>query len=306
MNSLSELISSRIEDQSSAPGRRADRAQLALAIEGGGMSGAVSGGMCLFLERAGYTRIFDHIYGCSAGALNGSYTALGQASEGIKNYLDMSGRLLQPSNILRGRPPLALKQLFEGIISRQRPLRYECRAAGPEFSALTLSPADYQLQVRNDFSSGAELAQLVRASCTMPLLAGGPTLYRGQPLFDGGLIESIPAFSAIRAGATHVLVFRSQSAEYRKSKYPWIAEQAVRLHDRTLAQLLAQRPMVYNQEAEVLENQQTALGSRCQQITIKDDISGPSLALNPARREVESWIAAGQRASDYFFRALIK
>jgi predicted acylesterase/phospholipase RssA len=161
------------------------------------MSGAVSGGMCLFLEQGGHTRVFDHIYGCSSGALNGSYTALGQAAEGLDNYREMSGRLLRPGALFRGQAPLALDHLFDDIIASKRPLRLG-REATPQFSALVLSADSYQLQARNDYHSGPQLAELVKASCTMPLLAGGPASYKQEPLFDGGLVESIPAFPLLR------------------------------------------------------------------------------------------------------------
>ena len=44
------------------------------------MRGAVSAGMCVVLEAAGLVGAFDCIYGVSAGALNGSATAAGQAA----------------------------------------------------------------------------------------------------------------------------------------------------------------------------------------------------------------------------------
>ena len=39
--------------------------------------------------------------------------------------------------------------------------------------------------------------------------------YRGEPMVDGGLLESIPYRTALREGATHVLVLRSRAASYR-------------------------------------------------------------------------------------------
>lgn len=53
-------------------GARADRAIIALAIEGGGSRGVISAGMCLLLEKAGLIDAVDVIYGTSSGALNGS------------------------------------------------------------------------------------------------------------------------------------------------------------------------------------------------------------------------------------------
>ena len=64
----------------SRPGDRDDGHVVCLAVEGGGMRGAVSAGMCVVLEAAGVVDAFDRIYGVSAGALNGWATAVGQAA----------------------------------------------------------------------------------------------------------------------------------------------------------------------------------------------------------------------------------
>ena len=58
-----------------AGGARDDGARLALAIEGGGMRGAVSAGMAIAIDELGLTEAFDAVYGASAGALNGGLAA---------------------------------------------------------------------------------------------------------------------------------------------------------------------------------------------------------------------------------------
>lgn len=57
----------------SSPGARDDTAILALSIEGGGMRGAVSGGMAAAIACLGLSNSFDSIYGSSAGSIIGSY-----------------------------------------------------------------------------------------------------------------------------------------------------------------------------------------------------------------------------------------
>ena len=47
-------------------GSRDDGARLALAIEGGGMRGAVSAGMAIAIDELGLTDAFDAVYGASA------------------------------------------------------------------------------------------------------------------------------------------------------------------------------------------------------------------------------------------------
>ena len=68
------LLYQRYHSHSTPANRSAfDNATLALAIEGGGMRGAVSGGMAAAIVCLGLSNAFDSIYGSSAGSIIGSY-----------------------------------------------------------------------------------------------------------------------------------------------------------------------------------------------------------------------------------------
>src|SRR3954468_14651907 len=69
-----------------AGGRGSDPHVLCLAIEGGGMRGGVAAGMATVLEVAGLTTCFDRIYGCSAGALTGTFAGAGLASRWAMSF----------------------------------------------------------------------------------------------------------------------------------------------------------------------------------------------------------------------------
>src|SRR5262249_40933340 len=51
-----------------------------------------------------------------------------------------------------------------------------------------------------------DVFQSLRATTSMPVLAGAPVEYDGRLLFDGGLLQQIALESAKSAGATHLLV----------------------------------------------------------------------------------------------------
>src|SRR5881392_534069 len=89
-------------------GRMADAVLDVLrAIEGGGMRGVVSAGMCAVLEAAGLVAGFDRVYGCSAGALSGCFTAAGQAALWATTFEDTASReFIDPARVLRRRPVL--------------------------------------------------------------------------------------------------------------------------------------------------------------------------------------------------------
>ncbi|MGL1442055.1 patatin-like phospholipase family protein, partial [Vibrio parahaemolyticus] len=65
------------------------------------------------------------------------------------------------------------------------------------------------LRVLRGFEDVEELMRAVHASAALPLLGGDPPTFRGERMVDGSLIEPIPFATALREGATHVLVLRS-------------------------------------------------------------------------------------------------
>lgn len=71
-HSVVALIAKRYKERSK-PGNRTDPHKLALAIEGGGMRGAVSAGMAAALACLGLVDSFDAVYGSSAGSVVGAY-----------------------------------------------------------------------------------------------------------------------------------------------------------------------------------------------------------------------------------------
>lgn len=241
----------------SRPESRRDGARLALAIEGGGMAGAVSAGMCVALEFLGLVESFDAIYGSSAGALNASFTVARQARSRAALYLAAAEkRLIDPGRALRGRPPFRLSEIVHSLL-RSHPHDDSVLHSRPPLRVTATRIEDKELDVLSEFASVAEVRQAVWASCAIPVLAGDIVDFRGTSYVDGGLIESIPYGVALREGATHVLVLRSRSADYRFRDYPAAVHPLVRrlLRDTpTIAELIRDRPLRYNAQASALQS----------------------------------------------------
>jgi predicted patatin/cPLA2 family phospholipase len=238
----------------SLPGRRSDGHVVALAIEGGGMRGVVSAGMCAVLEEAGLVTAFDRVYGCSAGAITGCFTAAGQAVLWATTFEDIAGpEFIDPARVLRRRPVLDLGFLFGTVIAKRKPLSGDGLARGPELRVLAVSTTDASLRVLGDFRDTSELLAAVRVSCTIPVIGGGPSVYRGEPMVDGGLLEPIPYLTAVREGASHVLVLRTRDAEQRVRPRSRFAELAVSRTLPELRTLMAAAGARYNQDADALQ-----------------------------------------------------
>ena len=240
--------------QGSRPGFRDDDHLVCLAVEGGGMRGAVSAGMCVVLEAAGLVSVFDRVYGVSAGALNGCALATGQAALSATYYQDAARRrVVNRMRPLLRRPVIDFDLLFDDVIGARKPLSSEALASGPEFRALATSLDTLSLRVLKGFSDINEAMDAVRASGSLPGLGGRPPVFRGERMTDGGLIEPIPFDSAIAEGATHVLVLRSRPAGYRKPPLSGLSGSIVLRDNPGLVELIKDRHDTYNRQAGELE-----------------------------------------------------
>lgn len=239
----------------SRPGERHDEHVVCLAVEGGGMRGAVSAGMCVMLEAAGLVAAFDRIYGVSAGALNGWATAVGQAALSATHYQDAANRrVINRMRPLLGRPVIDYDLLFRELIATRKPLSFERLSQGPEFRALATSLETLSLRVLAGFVDRDDLLQAVWASAALPRLGGRPPVFRGERMADGGLIEPIPFETAVAEGATHVLVLRTRPAEYRKPALLEVGQLLALRDEPALLELIRARHGVYNRHAAALAN----------------------------------------------------
>ena len=190
--------------------------RVVLVVEGGGMRGAVSGGMALGLHELGLAGAFDAAYGSSAGALNAMWLVSGRLPQGIPTWTDprLVHALIRRRRALRGGPVVDVRRLVEE--------RYEQLSPGL-FAAVLASPTELH-PIATDVASGAAvdlhdriadertLRVALHASAALPLLAGPPVQLDGCRLLDAGLSAAIPFRAAVAGGATHVLVLRSRRA----------------------------------------------------------------------------------------------
>ena len=257
----------------SRPGQREDEHLVCLAVEGGGMRGAVSAGMCVMLEAAGLVTAFDRIYGVSAGALNGWATAVGQAALSATHYQDAANRrVINRMRPLVRRPVIDYQLLFKDLIATRKPLSFERLSEGPEFRALATSLETLSLRVLADFADCDELLRAVWASSALPRLGGRPPVVRGERMADGGLIEPIPFETAVAEGATHVLVLRTRPAAYRKQALLEVGELLALRDEPALLELVRARHGVYNRHAAALADAHAAShsGAHLLQVAVPD------------------------------------
>ena len=192
---------------------RGDGWRVALVIEGGGMRGAISGGMALALHELGLVPAFDAVYGSSAGTISGAWL-LSSYPEGLRGWADpeYARALIHRRAALRGRPVVGVETLIEEVYQTTFPLDYASVLVSPvEFHPIgTDAVTGLSTDLRPLIHNTTDLRLAIRASAALPLLAGPPVELGGRRFYDAGVSESIPYRTALAQGATHVLVLRSR------------------------------------------------------------------------------------------------
>jgi predicted patatin/cPLA2 family phospholipase len=197
----------------STPGSRTDGLRVALSIEGGGMRGAVSAGMALALHELGLVPAFDAVYGASAGAITGAWL-LSSRPEGLRGWAEpaYAKELIRWRALLRGRPVVDVHALIEVVYQTRWPMDFESVLASTvEYHPLaTDAVTGASTDLRPLIGDPAELRLALRASASLPFLAGAPVQLRDRRFYDAGVAESIPFRTPLAQGATHFLVLRSR------------------------------------------------------------------------------------------------
>jgi predicted acylesterase/phospholipase RssA len=198
----------------SVPGDRADDLRIVLAIEGGGMRGTVSAGMALALHELGLVPAFDAVYGASAGAITGAWL-LSSNPEGLRGWAEPSyaKTLIRWSSLLRGRPVVDVRTLIEVVYQTEFPMDFASVLASPvEYHPLATDAATgASTDLRPLIGDPAGLRLALRASASLPFLAGPPVPLDGRRFYDAGVAESIPFRTPLAQGATHIMVLRSRT-----------------------------------------------------------------------------------------------
>lgn len=211
-----ELIADRLAT-GSEPGARTDGERLALAIQGGSSRGTYSSGMTLAIEELGLLGCFDAVYGSSMGALNGAWLLCGRAGRGISTWWDpaVMRRILNPWGPLHGRPVVDTDYLVHSVYSRLQPMDFPAILDNP----VTFHPlgTDADTGESTDLHPFVEdedtLKRSLRATASIPILAGRPIELGGRRFVDAGIAEPLPYRTALQQGATRVLMLRTRRAD---------------------------------------------------------------------------------------------
>jgi len=297
-----DLLLARV-DEDSRPGARTDDARVILAVEGGGMRGAVSSGMLLALEQLGFRHAFDEVVGTSAGAIAGAFFVTGRGTPGSLLYYTVlnSERFLDRRRLIRQGSIMDLDYLLDEAVEAHGFSWDEVVASDIPLWA-TVSPADPENEETLHLVGGdAQRARdVVAASASLPVIAGPSRMIGDHEYIDGGMIEAVPWDAAVRRGATHVLVARSRG--YNRDFEPedlnpferlTVPRLVRRMHGDHVTEVVNRSPERFWNSTEslraIIEGRSTPTSSGGRPVAIEAVLPSPEIDL-PDRLEVDTHV----------------
>jgi len=182
---------------------------LAAIRKGGGNGGGKKGGGAAASSGSGTSTA------SSSSMSSSSLSSEDFSASSLDGYADAAAAAAPPGEGENGEedaaadtPALDLGFLLEEIMSPSgaAPLRWDAVVASDIPLKVIASCVDsLSPVVLGDFDDAADLASCLRASATVPEVAGLPVFHRGRRLVDAAVFEPVPFRAAINDGATHVL-----------------------------------------------------------------------------------------------------
>ncbi|MFD1017978.1 patatin-like phospholipase family protein [Thalassobacillus hwangdonensis] len=188
-----------------------------LILEGGGMRGTYTAGVLdYFLDMDLH---LPFVAGSSAGACNGSSYVSNQRG---RNYDVLVGYGDHPEYIsykrmLQRKGIFGMDFIFDKLPNELVPFDYETfESRASHFVVATTDMHTGNAVHFDDFPDRESLLKIMRASCSLPLIA--PSIsYSGMDLMDGGIADPIPIESSIRFGnKKHVVVLTRNDGHFKK------------------------------------------------------------------------------------------
>ncbi|MDX1589975.1 MAG: patatin family protein [Oleiphilaceae bacterium] len=226
----------------------------ALVVEGGAMRGIFASGVLDgFLQH--HYHPFHFCLGVSAGSTNLAAWLAGQQERNYRVITDYSCRpeFMRLGNFLRGGHWLDLDWLWEITI---REIRLDLETFARQNTPLiVVTTAVSDGQARYIEATAENLENLLKASCSVPLLYRDYPVINGEAMTDGGVADSIPVIRAYEMGARDITVVLSHPDGYCKgrSRAPWLIRRLLK-DQPVLAQALIRRADSYNRAMDFIRN----------------------------------------------------
>ena len=224
-----------------------------LVLEGGGMRGVFTCGVLdYFMD---HDIRFPYAIGVSAGACNGLSYASRQRGRAKYSNIDLLEKYnyIGLKHLLKKRNILDFDLLFKEFPEHILPYDYETYFASPErFVMVTTNCITGRACYLEEKHDPRRIIAIAKASSSLPYVC--PIAYvDGEPMLDGGIVDSIPVLRAIEQGFDKNVVVLTRNRGYRKKGKDMKIPHFIYKKYPRLRVVLSKRCRIYNEQLDLVE-----------------------------------------------------
>ena len=229
-----------------------------LVLEGGGMRGVFTSGVLDFLlDRKIY---FPYIVATSAGACNGLSYMSRQRGRNKRSNIDFLKKhsYIGVRYLLSQHSILDQNLLFDKMPNELLPFDYDMCLRNPAtFEAVAMNCRTGKTCYLSERKDSKRLIDIVKASSSLPFVCPVVDI-DGEPMLDGGIIDSIPFQRAIDTGHSFNIVVSTRNYGFREESKDRKIPQLIYKNYPRLRLALSRRHAYYNAQLEELERLEAA------------------------------------------------
>ncbi len=224
-----------------------------LVLEGGGMRGVFTSGVLDAFMRNDLW--FRYVVAVSAGACNGMSYISRQIRRARLSNIDLLAKYkyIGLRHLVTQGSIFDQKLLFDDFPNKLLPFDWDAYADNPaEFEMVTVNCRTGQACYLSEKRDKQRALDIVKASSSLPFVSKIVEV-DGEPMLDGGIVDSIPLMRAIERGHEQNVVVATRNRGYRSSEQDHKTPPFIYKNYPRLRVALSHRCEVYNQQLQMIE-----------------------------------------------------
>lgn len=266
-----------------------------LMLEGGGMRSAFTVGVLdYFLDQQ---IEFPYVATASAGALIGSSYIAKQRDRNTKllEEIGKNQETISIKRLLQKRELFSMDFIFDKLANQLVPLEFDSFSqANSEFIIGTTEINTGKTVFYDTFETQKNLSTIIRASCSLPVLAPSVS-YNDKQLIDGGVSDPIPISPLLEKGLKkHVVVLTRNKGYLKKpTKLNWFFKRFFK-DKPELVKLLRNRHLIYNETMKRL----LAMEQRNEVFIIQPEMPPKASRIEKSNQKLEALYHQGYQEAE--------
>lgn len=226
---------------------------IGLVLEGGGMRGVFTSGVLDFLMDCDIN--FTYCVGVSAGACNGLSYMSRQRGRAKKTNVDLLERFryIGVKYLWTQHSILDQDMIYNKIPNELLPFDYDTCFANPTtFEMVTTNCRTGNACYLTEHTDPERLVRIAKASSSLPFVC--PIVHiDGEPMLDGGIVDSIPVERAMATGHTFNVVVLTRQRGFRPTERDIKMPRFIYRNYPRLRLVLSHRHAYYYRQLELVE-----------------------------------------------------